>query len=79
MCILSSKMSTMDKVIYVTLILLAILGMAVTNFSPADAHIFWLVMTLIFAIAAIITGWQQAADKHEKTKLITTQLFFMCD
>ncbi|WP_428353971.1 hypothetical protein [Methyloprofundus sp.] len=75
MSVLSSKMSTMDKVIYVTLILLALLGMAITNFSPADAHKYWLVMTLVFAIAAIISGWQQAADKHEKTKLITTQLF----
>ena len=75
MRVLTSKMSTMDKVIYVTLMLLAILGMAITSFSPADAHIFWLVMTLIFAIAAIITGWQQAAEKHEKTRLITTQLF----
>jgi len=68
-------MSTIDKVIYVTLILLALLGMAITNFSPADAHIYWLIMTLIFALGAIVTGWQQAVDKHEKTRLVTTQLF----
>jgi len=65
----------MDKVIFVTLILLALLGMAITNFSPADAHIYWLVMTLIFALAAIITGWQRADDKQAKTKLVTSQLF----
>lgn len=75
MAVLSSKLSTIDKVIYVTLVLLSLLGMAITNFSPADAHIYWLVMTLVFAIAAIITGWHQAADKQAKIKLITSQLF----
>jgi len=75
MTVLSSKLSTMDQVILVTLILLALLGMAITNFSPADAHIYWLIMTLVFALAAMITGWQRATDKHEKIKLVTSQLF----
>ena len=74
MSVLSRKLSTMDKVIFVALILLALLGMAITNFSPADAHIYWLVMTLVFALAAIVTGWQQADDKQQKTKLVTSQL-----
>ena len=75
MTVLSSKLSTIDKVIYVSLVLLALLGMAITNFSPADAHIYWLVMTLVFALAAVITGWQRADDKQAKTKLVTSQLF----
>ena len=75
MGILSRKLSTMDKVVFVTLILLALLGMAITNFSPADAHIYWLLMTLVFAFAAITTGWQRADDKQAKAKLVTSQLF----
>lgn len=75
MSILSIKMSTLDKVIYVALVLLSILGMAITNFSPTDAHIYWLVMIVVFALAAIVTGWQRAADKQAKTKLVASQLF----
>ncbi|WP_428354836.1 hypothetical protein [Methyloprofundus sp.] len=75
MSILANKMSTMDKVVYVALVLLSIAEMAVTNFSPADAHTYWLVMTLVFAIGAIVTGWHNAPDKHAKTRLVTSQLF----
>ena len=74
MSVLSSKMSTLDKVIYVTLVLLALLGMAITNFSPADAHIYWLAMTLVFALGAIVTGWQRVVDKQTKAKFVASQL-----
>ncbi|GFO72347.1 hypothetical protein BJAS_P2515 [Bathymodiolus japonicus methanotrophic gill symbiont] len=74
MSILASKMSTIDKVIYISLVLLALLGMAITNFSPADAHIYWLFMTLVFAIGAIVTGWHKADDKKAKARLVTAQL-----
>lgn len=69
------KLSTMDKIVFVTLTLSALLGMAITNFSPADAHIYWLSMTLVFAIAAIISGWHRASDRREKAQLVTSQLF----
>ncbi|OQK17757.1 hypothetical protein AU255_07805 [Methyloprofundus sedimenti] len=74
MSVLSNKLSTIDKVIYVTLVLLALLGMAITNFSPADAHFYWLSMTFVFALGAIVTGWQRARDRQTKTKLVATQL-----
>ena len=75
MSVLSITMSTMNKVIYVTLVLLSLLGMAITNFSPVDAHLYWLAMTLVFAIGAIASGWQEATDKQQKNSLVTSQLF----
>ena len=70
----SSKLATIDKVIFAALILLTLFGVALTNMSPTDAHIYWLAMTLVFAIGAITTGWQRAAEKGEKKQLVTSQL-----
>ena len=71
----SSKLGTMDKVIFVVLILFTLFGVALTNMSPADAHKYWLAMNLVFAVGAIVTGWPRTADRGEKTKLVTSQLF----
>lgn len=62
----SSKLATIDKFIFVVLILLTLFGVALTNMSPADAHIYWLAMALVFAIGTIATGWKRAAEKGEK-------------
>ena len=70
----SRKLATIDKVIFAALILLTLFGVALTNMSPTDAHIYWLAMTLVFAIGAITTGWQRAAEKGEKKQLVTSQL-----
>ncbi len=71
----SSKLATIDKIIFAALIILTLSGVALTNMSPVDAHIYWLTMTLVFAIGAITTGWKRAAEKGEKKQLVTSQLF----
>ena len=71
----SGRLTTRDNIILVILILFALFGMALTNVSPAEAHLYWLAMTLFLALGAITTGWQRAAEKGEKTKLLTSQLF----
>ena len=71
---LSGKLSTIDTIIFAALILLTLLGVALTNVSPAHAHKYWLAMILFFAIGAIATGWHRAAEKGQKKQLITFQL-----
>jgi hypothetical protein len=71
----SKQLATTDKIIFCVLILFTLFGVALTNMSPADAHKYWLVMNFVFALGAIFTGWQKAADKAEKTRLVTSQLF----
>ena len=71
---LSGKLSKTDTIIFSALILLTILGVALTNMSPAHAHKYWLAMILFFAMGAIATGWQRAAEKGQKKQLITSQL-----
>lgn len=70
----SSKSGIIDKIIFITLITFTLIGVAITNISPAEAHLYWLVMSMVFAIAAIITGWQRTVNKKEKTRLVTSQL-----
>ncbi len=65
----SSKLGIIDKVIFIALIIFTLVGVAITNISPAEAHVYWLVMNLVFAIGAIITGWHKAQTKKEHTKL----------
>ena len=64
---LSSKRSMIDTIIFTALILHTLLGVALTNVSPAHAHKYWLAMILFFAIGAIATGWQRATEKGQKT------------
>lgn len=71
----SNKLGTMDKIIFVVLILFTLFGVGLTNMSPTDAHKYWLAMNLVFALGAIATGWPRTADKGEKTRLVTSQLF----
>lgn len=75
MNLLSNKLTLLDKIVFVVLIVFTLLGVALTNMSPGDAHKYWLLMTLVFAIAAIVTGWNKTNDKSEKIKLIMAQLF----
>jgi len=70
----SNQLRTTDKIILSALILLTLFGVAVTDVSPASAHKYWLMMIFIFALGAIISGWQRSADKSEKTRVVTSQL-----
>ena len=71
---LSGKLSKTDIIIFAALIILTLLGVALTNVSPSHAHKYWLAMILFFAIGAIATGWQRATEKGQKKQLITSQL-----
>lgn len=70
----SRTLATIDKIVFTALIIFTLSGVALTNMSPADAHIYWLAMTLVFAVGAIMTGWQRATENGEKKHLVTSQL-----
>lgn len=68
------KLGTIDKVIFIALIVFTLVGVAITNISPAEAHVYWLVMNMVFALAAIITGWHRVDNKKAKARLVTSQM-----
>jgi len=73
MTYISRKLATIDKIIFVALIILTLLGVALTNVYPAHTHTYWLAMTFFFAIGSIATGWHHASEENQKKKLITYQ------
>lgn len=75
MRVFANRLRKLDLIVFFVLVILTLVGVGITDVSPADAHTYWLTMTLAFAIAAVLSGWRFAEDKKQKTKLIASQLF----
>lgn len=69
------RLTKTDITIFLVLVLLTLTGVGITDVSPADAHTYWLVITFVFALASVFSGWRFATDKKQKGKLIASQLF----
>ncbi len=69
------KLSKLEKYVFITLILLTLGGVTLTNVSPEDAHFLWFAMNPIFAIAAIISGWPHINEQNTRKHLLLTQLY----
>jgi hypothetical protein len=63
------------EIILIVLILLSIIGIGITDFSPADSHRYWFAMVPVFAGACLILEWSRARGKGLKwTTIVGTQL-----
>lgn len=63
------------EIILIVLILLAIIGIGITDFSPADSHRYWFAMVPVFAGACLILEWSRARGRGQKwTTILRTQL-----
>ncbi|MGZ5049987.1 MAG: hypothetical protein ACXWF8_07800 [Methylobacter sp.] len=59
-----------EEAILILLLILSLVGIGIMDFSPADGYGYWLIMMLLFAIFAIIIGWQQSKHRADDFKLI---------
>jgi len=65
-----------DEVILIGLTILAIIGIAITDFDRYHGLRYWLIMVPVFAGASIYTGWSRArAEGENPAKIIRTQAF----
>ena len=63
------------EIILIMLILLAIIGIGITDFSPAESHRYWFAMVPVFAGACLILEWSRARGKGQKwTTILRTQV-----
>ena len=63
------------EIILIMLILLAIIGIGITDFSPAESHRYWFAMVPVFAGACLILEWSRARGRGQKwTTIVRTQL-----
>jgi len=57
--------SAVEEVVLVLIIILCMVGIAVTDFSPQDAFVYWMLMIFVFGICAMVTGWFNAKLIHD--------------
>lgn len=63
------------EIVLFVLIVLSIIGIAITDFSPTVSHRYWLAMVPIFAGACLILEWSRARNKGLKwLTILRTQL-----
>ncbi|NJD07932.1 MAG: hypothetical protein FIA97_15770 [Methylococcaceae bacterium] len=57
--------SAVEEVVLIIIIILCLVGIAVTDFSPQDAFVYWMSMIFVFGICAMVTGWFNAKLIHD--------------
>ncbi|MGB9438507.1 MAG: hypothetical protein WCB15_11230 [Desulfobacterales bacterium] len=63
------------EIVIIVLIVLSILGIGITDFSPADSYKYWVAMVPIFCGACLILEWSRVRGKGFKwTTILRTQL-----
>jgi hypothetical protein len=63
-----------QQIILLILIVLSIIGVGVTDFSPQKGHSYWLVMVPVFAAACLILEWRRGREKGRRwTAVLRTQ------
>ena len=59
-----------EEGILILLLILSLVGIGITDYSPADGYGYWLIMVVVFAAFAIFIGWLQSKHRAEDFKLI---------
>jgi cobalamin synthase len=60
--IIPKKRFHIEEALLTLLLILSLVGIGITDFSPADGYGYWIIMVFVFALFAIIIGWRQS--KH---------------
>lgn len=59
-----------EEAVLILLLILSLVGIGITDFSPADGFGYWLIMVAVFVICAIFIGWRQSKYHVEDFKII---------
>lgn len=68
--IAEKKRFQIEEAILVLLLILSLVGIGITDFSPADGYGYWIIMVLLFGLFAMIIGWQQSKHRSDDFKII---------
>lgn len=70
-----AKSVKQEEAILITLIVLATVGIAITNFRPFESFYFWIAMVPVFGLTSIYIGWTKARNRGEGiSRIIWVQL-----
>jgi hypothetical protein len=59
-----------EEAILALLLILSLVGIGITDFSPADGYGYWIIMVFLFGLSAMLIGWQQSKHRSEDFKII---------
>jgi hypothetical protein len=51
------------------LVVLSVIGVGITDYSPADAHRYWIFMVFVCAFTSILAGISQSHGKQNRRSL----------
>jgi hypothetical protein len=72
---LGKKLFGFYEIISIILIILSLIGIGITDYSPASSHIYWLVMVPVFAAACLIIEWEHMRGKGQQwLSILRTQI-----
>lgn len=70
-----AKSVRQEEAILITLIVLATVGIAITNFRPFESFYFWVAMVPVFGLTSLYIGWTKARKRGEGiSRIIWVQL-----
>lgn len=70
-----AKSVRQEEAILITLIVLATVGIAITNFRPLESFYFWVAMVPVFGLTSLYIGWTKARKRGEGiTRILRIQL-----
>lgn len=59
-----------EEAILILLLILSLVGIGITDYSPADGYGYWIIMVLVFALFAILIAWLQSKHRTSDFKKI---------
>jgi len=59
-----------EEAILVLLLILSLVGIGITDFSPADGLGYWIIMVFVFGLFGILIGWLQSKHNIDDFKKI---------
>ncbi|MCK4841303.1 MAG: hypothetical protein KAT04_05405 [Methylococcales bacterium] len=62
-----------EEGILILLLILSLVGIAITAFSPDDGYGYWIIMVFVFASFAILIAWLQSKHKNGEFKEIVKE------
>ncbi|CAA9890887.1 conserved membrane hypothetical protein [Candidatus Methylobacter favarea] len=68
--IIPKKRFHIEEALLILLLILSLVGIGITDFSPSDGYGYWIIMMFVFALSAIIIGWRQSKHRSVDFKKI---------
>lgn len=54
----------LEEAVFIVLVLLSLLGIIITDYSPHDGYGYWMMMVFLFGILSIFVSWLQAKSNE---------------